>query len=660
MSQIPASYSVQSTPSVISAGQGTLNLNGLLVSENSRIPFGTVMSFPDGDAVEEFFGSSSIENVIANGGQTSAGNPAGTGYFGGFENTLTIPGALLAARYPATAIAAWLQGGTIGLTLAQMQALTGSLTIVMDGYTHVISSISFAGDNSFSAIASAITAAFTEPSESTFTASIGASFTATGTGTSFVVTAVTGIISVGDTITGTGVPVNTTIVSGPPGGGAGTYTTSQATTASAASCTTASNVLDVTVLSTGTIEVGQTITGTGVTGSLIIAQLGGTIGGVGTYQLGGTQLHVAGESMTGSATAPVVTYDSVSGAFIVTSGITGAPSTAAYATGTLAASLNLTQATGATLSQGSPAMTPAAFMSMIVGITNNWASFFTSFDPDGGNGNTQKLAFAAWTNSVAPRYVYIGPDTDITPTEGVPASASFGYLVNTTFQYEGTVAIYEPVDLNHAAFISGAIASIDFTQEGGRTSFAYLTQPGLGAAVTTLQAAVNLGGSPSVESSFGNNYNFVGAFSLPNQTSINYQRGTISGEYVWLDSYIDQIWLTNQFQSAAYNYMLQIRSFPYTPAGNANFEVAMQGVIQAGLNFGAYSAGVQLSTSEIAEVNRQAGANIAPTLQSQGYYFQIGTASAQVRASRGSPPITFWYVDGGSVQSLNIGSVAVQ
>jgi hypothetical protein len=172
--------------------------------------------------------------------------------------------------------------------------------------------------------------------------------------------------------------------------------------------------------------------------------------------------------------------------------------------------------------------------------------------------------------------------------------------------------------------------------------------------------ANNLGGDPFTSGDFGNNYNFVGAFSLPNQVSINFQRGRVSGPFNWIDSYVNQIWLSNQFQVAAYNYMLAVGSFPYNPAGYANFETAMQSVIDAGLAFGMYSAGVQLSSEEIVEINTQAGANIASTLQSQGYYFQIQAASPTVRSSRGSPPITFWYVDGGSVQSININSVAVQ
>lgn len=63
---------------------------------------------------------------------------------------------------------------------------------------------------------------------------IGASFTGTGSGTTLTAASVTGEISVGDLVVGTGVPGATTIVqqlTGTPGG-AGTYETSNATTSS--------------------------------------------------------------------------------------------------------------------------------------------------------------------------------------------------------------------------------------------------------------------------------------------------------------------------------------------------------------------------------------------------------------------------------------------
>jgi hypothetical protein len=119
------------------------------------------------------------------------------------------------------------------------------------------------------------------------TGAIGATFTATGTGTSLVVTSVTGLISIGDTISGTGVPANTTIVAQVSGttGGAGTYTTSAATTASSATVTAFGDVLNISAVASGEIKLGNPVSGTGVPAGAVISGLITGNGGTGTYRI---------------------------------------------------------------------------------------------------------------------------------------------------------------------------------------------------------------------------------------------------------------------------------------------------------------------------------------------------------------------------------------
>lgn len=120
------------------------------------------------------------------------------------------------------------------------------------------------------------------------TGSMGATFTASGSGTNLSVSAVTGVLSVGETLSGSGIPAGTTIVSQTSGttGGAGVYVTSQATTISAATATSFGTVLTVSAVSSGTLEVGESVTGTGIpAGAVIASQTSGATGGVGTYVL---------------------------------------------------------------------------------------------------------------------------------------------------------------------------------------------------------------------------------------------------------------------------------------------------------------------------------------------------------------------------------------
>jgi hypothetical protein len=656
MSTIPASLFSEVLPGVLAAGGDALDLSGLVLTNSWRVPIGKVYSFANATAVGDFFGDASKEAQIAGGGTN-----LGTGYFGGFVGATQSPGALLFAQYPSSAVAAYLQGGsTAGLTLAGLQALSGSLTVIMDGYTHVIASINLATETSFSNAAAAIQAAFTDPTEASFTASCGAAFTGNASGATLTVTAVTGYISPGDVISGAGVPTGTTIKSQNSGGtpgGAGTYVTSVVTTASSASLTTTSNVIDVTNIASGTVSTGQTVA-TGLSGSpLITGQVSGTTGGVGLYTFSGAQQSVASTSMTAAATAPLVTFDSTSAAFIITSGVTGTPSTAAYATGTLAAPLFLTQTTGAILSQGAAAAVPATFMNGITNTTQNWATFMTAFNPD-GSGNANKYAFAAWNNTQSNRYMYVAWDTDIVATEQPPQTECLGYLLSEN-DISGTCPVYESTDTNLAAFVCGWAASLDFSALNGRSTLAFRSQTGLVASVTDGQTAVNLGGNPLAQGSFGNGYNYYGAVGSANQNFVFMQRGTVSGPFLWADTYVNQIQLNAALQLSGLLLMTQVGSIPFNATGATMVENALLDDINAAINFGTIRAGVQLSSSQITALNNAAGVNAAAVVQTQGWYLQIPIPSPTVRQNRGPISPTLWYTDGQSVQSILLNSIVL-
>lgn len=132
------------------------------------------------------------------------------------------------------------------------------------------------------------TVAQSAATNATATGSMGATFTASGSGTNLTVSAVTGVLSVGETLSGTGIPAGTTIVSQTSGttGGAGVYVTSQATTISAATATSFGNVLTVTAVASGSLDLGESVTGTGIpAGAVLASQISGATGGVGVYAL---------------------------------------------------------------------------------------------------------------------------------------------------------------------------------------------------------------------------------------------------------------------------------------------------------------------------------------------------------------------------------------
>ncbi|MDR9839457.1 DUF3383 domain-containing protein [Herbaspirillum huttiense] len=490
---IPASQLVQVNPGVIGAGGAALDLIGTIMTNNTAVPIGSVLPFPDADSVGAFFGSVSTEKSLAD------------IYFKGRDNATKLPGRLLFAQYPTANVAAYVRGGSLAaMTLAQLQALSGTLIVTVDGTAKTSSAINLSAATSFSNAATIMQAGF--------------------------------------------------------------------------------------------------------------SSLGGT-----------------------------VSYDAQRAAFVITSATTGATSTISYVSGTLAAGLLLTQATGAVLSQGAIASVPATAMDAVVAVNSNWAGFMTTFEPV----TADKLAFSAWVNSKNKRFVYVGWDTDITATQA-NNTTSWGAQAKAA-NYDGSVPVYQSI--SHAAFVLGMIASIDFDRKNGRITFAFKGLSGLTPSVTDATIASNLK---------ANGYNFYGDYATSSQDFQLFYPGSVTGKYLFLDEYVNQIWLNAGLQQAMVTMLQTENSIPYNTTGNTTVDAYCNDPIGSALNFGAIRGGVPLSAGQAVQVNNSAGVKIDNVLATRGWYLQILAASAQVRAQRGSPPITFWYMDGGSVQQITLASIVIQ
>jgi len=493
MSSIPASNYVEVNPAVIGAGGSALDLNGILLTEDTSIPIGTVQPFYTADSVTSWFGASSVESAM------------GISYFKADDNKTKTPGLMYLAQYNAAAVNGYLRSGSLAaITLTELQALSGTLTITFAGTALTSSTISLAGTTSFTDAATIILAGFTAP-------------------------------------------------------------------------------------------------------------------------------------------AFTVTYDVLRSAFVFTgTGTAGVADTITYATGTLAAGLLLTAATGAVLSQGAAANTPAGMMASIINQTLNWATFTSTFEPV----TADKEAFSLWVNSQNNRFAYIGWDTSATGTI-VPDTTSWIALVKAA-GYSGTMGLY--LDYLHAAFAMGVIAALDFNRANGRKTLAYKYQSGLTASASDVTTANNLE---------ANGYNYIGNVATANDGFVFLFPGSITGPYKFADSYVNQVYLNSQFQLALLTLLTSAGFIPYTSAGYTQIRQSCMVPINQMLKFGGIQPGVTLSAAQASEVNTQAGVDIATTLGQIGWYLQIQDATAQVRGVRGSPPMTFWYMDGGSVQRINLASIAV-
>lgn len=347
-----------------------------------------------------------------------------------------------------------------------------------------------------------------------------------------------------------------------------------------------------------------------------------------------------------AASGATVAYDSVLGSFVITSGTTGTASTITFATGTLAGPLGLTAATGGVVSAGALASAPASAMDGIVAQTQNFASFMTAFKPT----VPDMLALATWNGLQADRYLYAMWDNSILPTQ-FGETTSVGYQIRQA-GLSGTAAIYDPNDgANVAAFLMGAVASINYLAVEGRSTLAFKVGRLMTPGVTNQTIASNL---------IANGYNFYGAYATANEGFTFFYPGQVSGEFRWIDSYINQIWMNAGFQLALLNLLVSAGSIPYNTDGYALIEASLLDRINAAVDFGAIRAGVTLSQQQAAEVNAAAGRVVSNTIQERGWYALVQPTDASTRAARGSPPIYFWYADGGSVQRIVLSSILVQ
>jgi hypothetical protein len=340
-----------------------------------------------------------------------------------------------------------------------------------------------------------------------------------------------------------------------------------------------------------------------------------------------------------------VAFNSTSNAFVFTDSTTGSSSTMTYCTGTLATSLKLTQATSAVLSQGANIGVPGTFMDSTVALVRNWATFMTAWEAS----LTEKEAFATWSNANAPRFLYVCQDSDVN-AKTANNTVTFGNYLQTN-QLVGTLPVFG--DYTHAAFACGYAASLDFTRLNGRATLCFKSQSGLVASITnaTDYAAI-----------LSNGYNCYGAFGSANPANNAnwFTPGSVSGTWLWADTYLNQIWMNSALQASMVKLLQAVPSIPYNSQGYGLIYAAAADPINAALNFGAIRKGVTLSAAQVAEIQFALGFDASPAITASGFYLQIAAADATTRSLRGSPPITLYYQDGESVQKINMASIAIQ
>jgi hypothetical protein len=404
-------------------------LDRLFLTNNDWTPLYDVLSFTNETEVANYYGANSQPTKLA------------TEFFSNYTGTSAT---MLFTRYPELPARAHLYGANIrDLTLPQLQALNGNLTITSEGYDYS-GSINLSGAKSFVSAARTIANALnkTLPTAAVTTnssiAPVSAPFTGSISYGNLTVSALSpgNSIEIGSYISGSGIPAGAQItsqISGTPNG-VGVYGLFvREGVVSSEPMTESYGVLTVGSVSSGTVAVGQQVTnGTRGSKDNILAHTAiedylGSSGSESTWVVDLAQ-SVSAENVTMTGAPLAVAYRAVTGATV--DGVTEktgylliqqwpsfnfTSSTLTYAGGSLAASLGLAEG-----SQG-PDGTQDAFLSTpgqvvtsaSTWMTNfvetedpDWATFQTTYSPKAATPPGEQDALEDWAESTDGQYTY--------------------------------------------------------------------------------------------------------------------------------------------------------------------------------------------------------------------------------------------------------------
>lgn len=355
----------------------------------------------------------------------------------------------------------------------------------------------------------------------------------------------------------------------------------------------------------------------------------------------------AASIMTAAFTSPnfAITYDATRGRFLLSTTATGAGATVSAVTGTLADGVGLSAAAGAVNVNGIVADTPASAMNRVIPVDSNWGVFGTAWLPV----LADRLAFSTWNSGQNSDFLYAAWDTDAADLVA-DNPASYGAQVFAA-NLQGTWPLRG--DVGTLGFALAYAASINYNIQDGRTTSAF-RQSAAGVPTTCDNLA-------DANALLSNNYTYYGKYANAANSYTSLYDGKVSGQYLWTDTYLDQIYLNRELQRAEFEALQAYNSLPYNADGYEKLYAAALVVLQAAITSGIIRKGVTLSASQIAQINSQAGRDIASTVQTEGFYYLITDPAnpAQTRQNRSSPGAQLWWSDGGSIQQLTLNSRAV-
>lgn len=351
---------------------------------------------------------------------------------------------------------------------------------------------------------------------------------------------------------------------------------------------------------------------------------------------------VINTALTAASSTATMAYNGTIGSFTLTSGTSGENSAIIYPDGSVASLLNMNEASGAVISQGMATMSVAENLAAIRSATENWATVTTLYPA----GDSDTLDLAAWADSMGVEYLYVAWSTD---NQLIAQSDSTSIAIQLSAANAGaTTLVYGGVA--YAAFILGAIASIDWERLNGTITLAFKSQSGLAATVENGTDAQTL---------LAKTVNFYGNYATRNDSFVWLYDGSMFGDYNYIDPFVNAIWFNNAIQVSIMTGLGMASRVPYNEDGYTMIRAWIQDPINRAVRNGVINQGMKLSEAQKAQVISEAGLDITPALETDGYYLQVVDPGAQVRTNRESPSLSLWYTYAGACHRISLASTLI-
>lgn len=370
-------------------------------------------------------------------------------------------------------------------------------------------------------------------------------------------------------------------------------------------------------------------------------------------------LQTAIRTANAALTALTVTFSSLNNVFTVSSGVAGAAETMSFSpVSSLATLLTFTEASGAYLSQGADAMTPAENMD---NISENWQDTFSFWPVDnlGDNTDATALAIATWNNTQGDNYTFFTSSSEAALANSNDTTSLAYQINNADIPNNDTAIVYEE-SVQITPFATGTIAAADYTQPGSAITLAFKSQAGLPTYVTSTATAQVLNSKK---------VNYYGKYKLTSgstnqNTFAFFQPGGILGVWGFIDNLMAKVYIGRQIQFNLVQYFLGVNEVVndndgYTQIRNIITSVMNQCLPAGNGGNGIIALGQTFDIETQQEIKSLYGISTTD-LTLNGYVIQNNSATQQQRQDRESPPWFVLYVKGSAVQYLPIYTAALQ